>query len=706
MPVKKSLPYSFIPFAKEYEGIYDLGNLPKHNENKGLSGYIEYKIVPCSDLIIETRKKYDGGYFISGSKIRGKIRSNLEILGRCFPKFIGKDLLIFRDFAGRNKNSYLKRIEAEKGIEKSVRAGFLKNENGKYYIVPAAQIGDRYFLSIKEHRLVNMGLGSGKNSLLYNKWEENKFEMNEVQQKIDELTRKIKEYKDKNKEKLKNMFDQKQNMNFWRKFNLNVILKKEYNEQKLSDEEIINKRAETLKSDLLKKLHGNDELCKYYSERWKFKAQIHIKYKNMDKNEKFKPYECLVFLKRNSNNGIEKIAFDSNEKEGITEKAYLFNSSNASSKRSHYLVLQSNNNDDIYNVPESVINAYNQNFKKFRVAKNEEGRIEKGNEVLNNQYTIVFFTTKCNKEKNLEEVDAIGRTPFLKIESKNQIQDIIEQHIMEKGKNQDKYDYENALFGFTSEEKGFSKEEKGVSNYKSRLRFTAVDIKLEDEKKVIERSAEKDFILLSPLVSAYGMYLQQDGKEIVTYENDISKLKLNGYKYYKVRENLIEVKNHNDKENNSEIYSRKKIISEASIKYMEGKIYFKNLSDDELGLLILSLDIKKFKDYRADKHKIEDAFELIGEAKPYGYGKVKINMEKLHIIDRQKTDFESLIGKNEYIENDIDKYINAFINTNPNFNNYVKSYIESKFERKDHTDIEWNNFTRKGYEKNWILKLD
>jgi len=81
------LPYDFVPIAdkENREFPYSKDNIPKHNSNGDLSGIISYKIVPHSDLVIELREKLNKGYFISGSQIRGKVRTNLEILSASYP---------------------------------------------------------------------------------------------------------------------------------------------------------------------------------------------------------------------------------------------------------------------------------------------------------------------------------------------------------------------------------------------------------------------------------------------------------------------------------------------------------------------------------------------------------------------------------------------------------------------------------------------
>ncbi|BFH17067.1 hypothetical protein WJ0W_006344 [Paenibacillus melissococcoides] len=77
-----------------------------------------------------------------------------------------------------------------------------------------------------------------------------------------------------------------------------------------------------------------------------------------------------------------------------------------------------------------------------------------------------------------------------------------------------------------------------------------------------------------------------------------------------------------------------------------GKLFFRNLSEAELGLLLLSLDWRevlassKYGQLTAKYRDTADkAYELIGGAKPYGFGKVQIGIKHV-LLDSNGTDFE------------------------------------------------------------------
>jgi hypothetical protein len=232
------------------------------------------------------------------------------------------------------------------------------------------------------------------------------------------------------------------------------------------------------------------------------------------------------------------------------------------------------------------------------------------------------------------------------------------------------------------------------------------------------------------------MYLKQnDEKKLLTYQNDIKKSDLNGYKYYHVLNKIQSSKN----ESNSKILSDKGVIKNNATKsryYLEGKIYFHNLDFMELGLLLISLDVKELlnsKQYgdfvQENSHIIQNAYEQIGGAKPYGYGKVKVEVTHLY-LEKNDCSFESLILNPFEEQKKKDKYVDSFIEKmckayGEKYLDYVKDYIRSKQE-KDRTDkaeenfsknnptiVNWTNMNEKiekgydkaggGYPKSWRL---
>lgn len=723
-----ALPYDFVPFAEKVDDLpYNRDNVPKHDEKDGLSGYLSYNITPYSDLALEVRTKRQGGYFVSGSQIRGRIRANLEILSASYPEFIACSPMLYRDFTGKLKNSYSARIGLSEGIERAVRVGFLRKVDQEFYIAPARQIGDKNFLSIKEHRLRKMGLSSTdkKNSFLYRWDSQTDEEFNELQKQIDRKTNEIRLCREKVSDKLLDIQKQLSNV-FHKKYNFNTILSpvreklKSLNKDSkkvpaytdyISD---INRLGNELLNDLQAKVRSKDAdldaLCHLTVERWKLKAEIDIKYYLLSlskKNTAFIPYQRNVYYKANAGQGIEKIAFEASTE--TPNKAYLFNSTNASSKRSHYFVLGPAKDQDEYPVSQSVIEGYKQNLKKFRTTEVDSSTKERKKKFYdifdnyealqkesgNSEGLIVFFHFFKEEESEQEE-PYVGRTPYFKIPYKHRLKGLLAT------REKDRVDYAGALFGYISDEQGG--DDKPETAYKSRLRFSPVDIGGN------LRIENKTFLLPTPYASASAMYLQQSGNELQTYEQE-KPPQLNGYKYYRILKNPHTFQPPDDMGNMS---SGKRVIGHSGID-LKGKIYFNNLTGSELGLLLLSIDLKqllKSEKYKKDtaeyRNRLEQTYDLLGGAKSYGFGKVKMEIQNLE-LEKNGKDFESLVLEpmepveewHEYIDDFITKMGGPQYFTKVHFEQYVQSKLET-----DDTPITWGDqkLPKGGYPENWRLK--
>ncbi len=718
------LPYDFIPFPKKWVPYNkEMDKLPRHDRSGKLNGYIKYKILPESDLAIETRNGTDNT-FISGSQMLGRVRMNAEILSQGYPHFINKAPILYRDIAQKQKNKekkgqinpYIKKLGIVDGIEKSIRVGFLRKEGQEFYVVPAEKISDKNFISIKEHRLKKMGRDNSKGFSWLYKWDNNILdEITDAQKQIDKLTIEIKGLREQLKKELPSIQSEinkifLKDFAFNKKFRKNNLNAKKFNGElgKLYTELI--KKLNNLNQDDLSDLRN---LFEKMATRWKLKATIHSLYYKMKNSEKFKPYQKQVFYSENNNGGISEITFGRNKENQL--KGYLYNSTNARSKRSHYFIKEAESGVG-YAVPQSVIVSYNQNMKKFRYTskdghRNEdEARRQKAKYVKNfydifekfdnlEQYypegLIVFFKL-CGNSEDKNKLEMIGRTPYFKVPYKNSIEEFINN---EKGES---IGFADALFGFSSD---MSKNLGESKNYKSRVRFSAIVMNKEpnfDSRK---------FLLPTPSASANAMYLKQNGESDLSTYNENAEL--NGYKYYRVLRNTQQ-----SKEQPEEMISTKKIIKNDKDLYMEGKVYFKNIEPYELGLLLLSLDIKQLlstqkceKFVKKNETLIKNSFEQIGGAKPYGYGKVRVDIDSLY-IEKNDSSFESLVLDPKQEETNNVKYIDDFIsimrfNLDKN-DDYLGAYIKSKNEKEESGMVNWFNINDKlggsiGYHENWRL---
>lgn len=706
-----TLPYSFIPFAKQFHFPYTYERLPKHNELKGLSGSISYTITPKADLYTETRINKDGHYFLSGSSARGLVRSNVEILSASYPEFIDRTQMLYRDITSNKKGRYLK-ILANKDqqleeIEREIEVGYLQKQGNEYYVVPTKKFRNgKNFISIKEHILKDWNVLKTNNYL----FEGNTLrEIKDLQNEIDKLTPIIKKYRkfldSDYKKKIQDLF--LKDFRFY---------KKRQKKGKLADleEELVRKLKAILAGVNHDKLDSN-KLSEAYAKRWILKFRIENEYQSLKKNNGFEPYRSVVYFKESVHGGIASMSNIKSEEHHLL--GCIFNSTIASSKRSHYVAREPDNGKDRILVPQTVIASYNKMKEKMRTNKTNKEIIEHYYDIFNSDnrnskenrddhLPVVFYQVASGD--NGQTINKIGVTPYFKVPYDYQIDELIGDK--EKGR----IDYATALFGYVNEEisDGGSVNNNEETAFKSRVRFSPVDI----VGNPIFSKKSVSLLLPSPSASAEAMYLKQDQPNPVTYEKTVDKRyqktpELNGYKYYHVLEDKV---NYTSKKDTKNMESKRKVLEPHGIQ-LKGKIHFTNLTKEEIGLLLLGVDVSLF--YKSDLFKqvfadedLNECYDLLGGGKPYGYGKVKIKVDSLN-LETRGNDFHSLmLSKEEKKEGtQLKEYINSFIaemNGTKYFENvHLAYYLQSKkvFKKIEGVDhYNWSNMKKKqvGYDKN------
>jgi hypothetical protein len=199
-----------------------------------------------------------------------------------------------------------------------------------------------------------------------------------------------------------------------------------------------------------------------------------------------------------------------------------------------------------------------------------------------------------------------------------------------------KYPYNNSVL---SAVRGNHKDDRpdlaeivfGSTNFKGRVRFA--------HAQLVNQSKPKNSIttiLASPRASYYPIYLQNG-----TWKNPSV---IKGRKRYLIYEQA----NVASTNNNAEVETT--FIPLPSGSRFTAKIFFHNLKEIELGALLSALTF----------HGNEQLFHSIGTAKPYGYGKVNLTVEKIELSDNGdnnvilKSDWLKYLSK---FEEDISKNI-------------------------------------------------
>ncbi len=276
------------------------------------------------------------------------------------------------------------------------------------------------------------------------------------------------------------------------------------------------------------------------------------------------------------------------------------------------------------------------------------------------------------------EIENFGFTPLMRIFYKKSIKDGINQDISNEG-----IDYKSAIFGFANDRKA----------YKSRVYFedAATDC--------IETGSLQKRMLMGPKPSSYMDYLKYDPEKNVscTYMDD--EFSIRGIKQYWLTNSTVEDKSKNKE---SDIASALKPI-EAGASF-KGKIKFKNLHEDELGLLLWCIRLE------------DNCCHNIGMGKPFGFGKIKVKDIRLRLYDYKKmygTDTVSFdVLEKEYRSTDdyIQKYkdhIEAFLGgklkkRRLEKNSSIVAFLRMKSEIPNINVIRYMDIDRKEYQSRTI----
>ncbi|GAU79967.1 TIGR03986 family CRISPR-associated RAMP protein [Fusibacter sp. 3D3] len=162
------------------------------------------------------------------------------------------------------------------------------------------------------------------------------------------------------------------------------------------------------------------------------------------------------------------------------------------------------------------------------------------------------------------------------------------------------YDYVESIFGFSNSAR--------ESGYRSRVSFCDLT-----SEHVEESKKEISVVMGTPKPTFYKYYLHQNEAKGTTYNHH--NYRLRGYKQYWLKSDqdlCPTVKNDN-------LLTRFKPIEKNA--QFKGRIYFNQLTQEEIGLLLWAIKVEPNCEYN------------IGFAKAYGYGSFKVSSLTLHIED-------------------------------------------------------------------------
>ena len=252
------------------------------------------------------------------------------------------------------------------------------------------------------------------------------------------------------------------------------------------------------------------------------------------------------------------------------------------------------------------------------------------------------------------------------------------------------------LFGMV----GKGKSKKAIA---SRLRFTDTDV-FENYQFDIPRVPE---ILGTPHYSATEFYLSKPG-EVDSWnydycstgkEDKLYKVKLNGRKvYWKGKDKLELASTTNDIRKGDNLKMRQAIRALKSGK-AAFRIYFENITKEELGNLIFCINLS------------DGAVNRIGKGKPFGMGAVKTEVKDVKLVSYEMKD-EEVVSRLDPVNKDEFRYDESFESNAKNILEYLEPLKDDEAEIVDYPKalnsdkiFDWFVNNRGGINKAKIAKV-
>lgn len=348
------------------------------------------------------------------------------------------------------------------------------------------------------------------------------------------------------------------------------------------------------------------------------------------RNKKFEVSgkQLLISYETNGEGSDVKIA----DKDEYENKGYLMTSGYIANKLVHYIIpaKESNEAEIIFkrgSKEYADIERYNKDLVVTKKAFIKNGNIE-----MNEKYKYYGLPSKIEKENGKpiffgKRIDSyyFGFTPYPRIPYDNNIK----HGINENYKNKEGYSYVDKLFGFAKDNNSY----KGLLSFEDCICITSHKAKFKNY----------NVILGEPHATSYNLYLKQENNGdngIINYNDEFT---IRGIKQYWIKDYITV----SDVGNNPNVFSKINAMDENN--EFKGKIHFKNLSKEELGLVLWALKVD------------EKAHENIGMGKPYGFGHIVIDDIKVKTEDYEKK-FLSM-DMDCFIEKDKEDFINAYKNS-------------------------------------------
>ncbi len=305
-----------------------------------------------------------------------------------------------------------------------------------------------------------------------------------------------------------------------------------------------------------------------------------------DKNKDYKPYSYPVSYEISNLKDVQAVGWPNK----YSKKGYAVSSGAMSQKKVIYIIPEIDRKKDPIGIPEEDILSFKIDFEKkkniLKTSKNQEF-FNLPNE---GETKPVFYIQLGGKLY-------FGFTPRLRIFYDHSIRDGLPE-----GHKEQILDYSSAIFGYSTKKESF----------KSKVSFS--DARVVDSPTVMN---VHQAILAEPKPTSYLDYLIQDS-ETKTYTYNSDNLRLRGVKQYWLQK---EAHPQNVDPSKKEVATKFSPLDKGTT--FKGKIRYKNLAPDELGLLLWSIQLEK------GKSRMN-----IGKAKPIGYGNITMAIKSVKKLDK------------------------------------------------------------------------
>lgn len=305
-----------------------------------------------------------------------------------------------------------------------------------------------------------------------------------------------------------------------------------------------------------------------------------------DKNSAYVPYSEKVSYEVSGLKDVRAVG----QPGKYSKPGYAVSSGAMNQKKVVYIIPEIDRGKECIDIPEEDVLAFKIDFEK------------KKNTLKTSKNPEYFNLPKEGRIKPVFYIQLGGRlyfgfTPRLRLFYDHSIRDGLPE-----GHREQVLDYSSAIFGYSTK----------TESFKSKVSFS-------DARAAGNPASLQDHqaILAEPKPTSYLDYLVQDGDEEYTYNSDDG-LRLRGVKQY-----WLHGEAHPQEVDPSKTSVATRFSPLETGTTFKGKIRYRNLAPDELGLLLWGIQLEK------GKSRMN-----IGKGKPLGYGNITMEIKSVKKLDK------------------------------------------------------------------------